>query len=125
MSTLATTPAATTPAPHPNFNHPDSDVILQSSDNILFLVHKANLCSASLVFKDMFLVGSPDQSPSSEPIVVSERAGALELLLAMCYPREEPIDFAKVENALVLDCYEMSVKYGMWVAGYALRSFVE
>lgn len=57
-----------------------------------------------------------------------ERVAVIEVLLQMCYPADDetpPLDFATVDIALLLDEYEVTVKYQMWLAGLALRSLVE
>ncbi|EJD42502.1 hypothetical protein AURDEDRAFT_114974 [Auricularia subglabra TFB-10046 SS5] len=115
------------PSTHENFSFPDSDVTLRSSDNILFCVHKANLSAFSVVFRDMFDIGkaSNDGQPQNDPITVTETADTLALLLAMCYPATDPpVDFTSLPSAVILNCYEATVKYKIWVAGLALRSFV-
>ena len=118
-------------APTPVYNSRfaiGGDIILRAADNVLFSVHKANLSTLSAFFRDMFHVGSPDLSPDSEPITMSERAIIIELLLQTCYPADDgtpPLDFSMVEDSLLLAVYEATVKYQMWLAGLALRSFVE
>lgn len=109
------------------FNFPDSDVTLHSSDDVLFAVHKANLSAFSVVFRDMFQIGkaSTDYQQREDPIPVSETADTLALLLSMCYPAADPpVDFNTLPSTVILDCYEATVKYQIWVAGLALRSFV-
>ncbi|KAH7098703.1 hypothetical protein BKA62DRAFT_660441 [Auriculariales sp. MPI-PUGE-AT-0066] len=113
---------------HPSFSSLDADVILQSVNSTLFCVHKVNLCALSAFFRDMFYVGNPDLSPRDDPILVSEPDTVLELLLPMFYPVDDlttPTDFTKVESALLMQCYEATGKYQMWLASLALRSFVE
>ncbi|EJD42503.1 hypothetical protein AURDEDRAFT_185944 [Auricularia subglabra TFB-10046 SS5] len=120
MDAAEPTPAA----PHPQFDFADSDFVLQSSDNVLFRVHKANLGAFSAVFRNMF--GDAEGQATAEPVPVAETSSTLEILLAMCYPAEEPpVDFTTLDARVVLACYEATVKYQMWVAGLALRSFVQ
>lgn len=110
------------PTTHPSFDFPDSNVTLCSPEGTLFRVHHANLVACSVTFRDMFHVGKP----SDEIIQLSESSTTLARLLAMCYPAEDPpVDFSSLELKAVLDCYEAVVKYQMWVAGLALRGFVE
>jgi len=55
----------------------------------------------------------------SEPITISERAAVVEVLLQTCYPVDDgtpPLDFAAIDNALLLDVYEATVTYQMWLA---------
>jgi len=104
------------------------DIILRTSDDIHFSVHQANMVILSAFFHDMFHVGSAQLSPNSEPITMPERVAVIEVLLQMCYPADDetpPLDFATVDIALLLDEYEVTVKYQMWLAGLALRSLVE
>lgn len=115
-----------TPPPEPTvhalFDFADSDVTLLSSDGTHFRVHTANLAAVSMKFRDMV----SSATPSDDVVPLGESAATLALLLAMCYPAEDPpVDFSTLEAATVLDCYEAAVKYQMWVAGLALRSFVE
>ncbi|KZW03528.1 hypothetical protein EXIGLDRAFT_721745 [Exidia glandulosa HHB12029] len=108
--------------PHTSFNFADSDVTLRSSDNVLFRVHRANLMACSVTFRDMFHVGKE----TDEAVQLSETSSTLAHLLAMCYPAEDPpVDFSLLASGDILACYEAAVKYQMWVAGLALRSFVE
>jgi hypothetical protein len=87
-------------------------------------VHKHNLAALSLIFRDMFHIGDSRLS-EKEIVQLSEPSAVLEVLIAMCYPAEEPpYDIGKLPNDVVADCYEATVKYGMWVAGLALRSFI-
>lgn len=67
----------------------EADVVIRSSDNTNFLVHKAILASSSSVFRDMF---SLPQSPNSEtvdglPVVdISEDAELVRSLITILYP---------------------------------------
>ncbi|KZW03504.1 hypothetical protein EXIGLDRAFT_758853 [Exidia glandulosa HHB12029] len=116
--------AGASPTIHASFNHTDSDVTLASADGTRFHVHLANLAAFSLKFREMIDIGQKD--PNVEIIQLSESTETLAILLAMCYPAEDPpVDFSTLEPAVVLGCYEAAVKYQMWVAGLALRSFVE
>ena len=67
----------------------EADIVIRSSDNTNFLVHKAILASSSSVFGDMF---SLPQSPNSEtidglPVVdISEDAELVRSLITILYP---------------------------------------
>ncbi|KZW02804.1 hypothetical protein EXIGLDRAFT_730915 [Exidia glandulosa HHB12029] len=103
---------------------PDADIVLRSSDQQLFKANRQALAYHSAVFRDMFSLAGHDGH--EEMVDMSESATCLAVILTMCYPLDEPpVDFATLEADLVLECYEAAGKYGMWVAGLALRNCVE
>jgi len=76
-----------------NFNAPDADLILLSSDDAKFSVHRCILAAASPFFTDMFTLPQPLLlTPSHDiPIVpVSELRQTLDSLLRFVYPVEAP-----------------------------------
>lgn len=112
---------STAPTTHPNFAFDDSDLTVCSSDNVLFRVHVHNLADHSSIFQDMLCVG---QDAGSVPL--QESSQTLAIIFAMCYPlREAPLDFSSLPAETILDCYEATLKYEMWVGELALRGFVE
>ncbi|PCH36533.1 hypothetical protein WOLCODRAFT_48245, partial [Wolfiporia cocos MD-104 SS10] len=78
------------------FNQPDSDLILRSSDNVDFHVHKLILSLASPVFEAMLPFPHPESSAEDNkdgrPVArMTETARALDLLLRVCYPTANPV----------------------------------
>ncbi|KAH9946495.1 hypothetical protein B0H21DRAFT_822684 [Amylocystis lapponica] len=82
---------------HP-FVKPTADIILRSSDNVDFRVHKLILSEASPVFESMFSLPRPTESSDSEDAVVDglavvpfgEASRVLGHLLRICYPMPDP-----------------------------------
>jgi hypothetical protein len=65
----------------------NSDLVLRSSDDVLFRVHKARLAGSS-VFEDMFemgAIGGTSSNNSIPVIVLAENAKTLELVLPLFY----------------------------------------
>ncbi|PIL24760.1 hypothetical protein GSI_12646 [Ganoderma sinense ZZ0214-1] len=93
------------PLSHP-FNDPSADVILTSSDNIIFKLHKVILSLGSEFFKAMFSLSQPESSSPGDPqindssadaeidglpvIHVSEPSEVLSKLFRLCYPMDNP-----------------------------------
>jgi hypothetical protein len=68
---------------------PNADVILQSSDQVHFRVHKLVLVTSSPLFSDMFSLPQPpnDAAPNDIPVVqLSEDSEVLNSLISMLYP---------------------------------------
>ncbi|OBZ74808.1 hypothetical protein A0H81_05205 [Grifola frondosa] len=88
----------------PPFDRDDADVVLRSSDNVDFRVHRMILSVASPVFKDMFHIPPPaalaveDTHPETGlPLVqLAEDSRTLDNFLRLCYPFKQP----------VMDCLE-------------------
>ena len=77
------------------FRRPDADVIISSSDDVHFRVHRQILLIASPLFETMFSLPQPQSSatslPESLPIInVEEDARTLEDLLRIIYPVRDP-----------------------------------
>src|SRR5712672_3959848 len=73
------------------FNRRDADLIIRSSDQVDFHVHKSNLGMASVVFEDMFTVSgsSPQEQEQNKPVIdLAEDSKTLHRLLTMLYPIE-------------------------------------
>ncbi|CAA7269260.1 unnamed protein product [Cyclocybe aegerita] len=77
-----------TPTSHAEFNAPDADITIQSSNLVLFRLHRKNL--------EMHTGGFPGgdlkmvQARPDEVISLSERSNVLELLFKFVYPRRQP-----------------------------------
>ncbi|EIW58593.1 uncharacterized protein TRAVEDRAFT_84257, partial [Trametes versicolor FP-101664 SS1] len=73
------------------FDRDDADLILRSSDNVDFHVHRIILTLASSVFAGMFTIPQPPDANSERPIVdVSEDSKTINALLRICYPEPDP-----------------------------------
>jgi len=66
--------SSSSPTYSADFNDPEGDVVLQSSDDVLYRVHKFYLQAASTVFRDTLALPQPpsNQSSSSPPVVKLE-----------------------------------------------------
>ncbi|OCB87698.1 hypothetical protein A7U60_g5224 [Sanghuangporus baumii] len=71
---------------HPRYNHSDGDIILSSSDGVLFCVHSIILKLVSGVFKQMLEIPRVASENSDEPIPLSEDGKTIALLLDAVYP---------------------------------------
>lgn len=92
---------AANPSPGPpfSFNAVDADIVIISSDDHKFTVHRSALSLASVVFKDTFSApapSAPSQSNAEEfhdghPIIrLSEDQQTLDILLKLIYPTDNP-----------------------------------
>ncbi|KAI0919320.1 hypothetical protein AcV5_002272 [Taiwanofungus camphoratus] len=106
---------STTTASAP-FDKPNADVILRSSDNVDFHLHRVVLGLASDFFEDMFSLPHPlsekghDVHPETGlPLVhVTEDSRTLDRLMRLCYPVKDPI----LEDASTVgDVLKAATKY--------------
>lgn len=75
------------PSHNLSYLFPDADLVLVSSDGVLFRVHSLVLKLASQFFRDMFTIPRDvKESESQEPIPMAEREPVLEALLGLIYP---------------------------------------
>ncbi|ETW80405.1 hypothetical protein HETIRDRAFT_475996 [Heterobasidion irregulare TC 32-1] len=120
MSTTTPEPTLITTfkAADPPFDDTDADIVLRSSDNVDFYVHKWPLSRASSVFKDMFSIPSSYDSFNADnvkdglPVVrVTEDRQTLDIVLRLCYPRDQQtltLDVPSIRQLLpALEKYEM------------------
>jgi len=108
LETIVTTPPS---GFHPSYSASDADIVLSSSDNVLFGVHSIILKHASGVFNDMLSMARDVTEKSSDPIYLSEDGVILKALLDISYPcpglpDDSPLDFLH-ELALVARKYDM------------------
>lgn len=113
-------PSTKAPSPFPSSASPpydetsDGDVILKSSDEVLFRVHKVILSLASPFFRDMFSLPqtvTPSDGPSNAPIIpFSESSETIDTLLRFIYPGEDP-DLKLVHE--IEGVVEAAIKYDM------------
>ncbi|KAK4700514.1 hypothetical protein P7C70_g5727, partial [Phenoliferia sp. Uapishka_3] len=78
----------------------DGDVVLISSDDIRFVVHKLHLCAASPVFADMFAVGRANGEGTPE-VQLEETGFILDSLLRFIIPKPQDEESTLLER---LDC---------------------
>ncbi|OBZ66359.1 hypothetical protein A0H81_13587 [Grifola frondosa] len=74
------------------FDDREADIVIRSSDQVEFYVHKIILSVASPVFRDMFALAQPSRSSTGkeEPVEVQESSIVLDMLLRLCYPVAAP-----------------------------------
>ncbi|PPQ72752.1 hypothetical protein CVT26_003032 [Gymnopilus dilepis] len=93
MNIVATQAAST----HPKFNANDSDLKVQSSDGVLFLIHRKNLEVNTGAFP------GPEFETNQETVHLSETAKILEILFQFVYPQKYPtLDDLDFETLMAL-----------------------
>lgn len=71
----------------PDFTDTDADLIIASSDEVYFRVHKFILGKASPIFLDMFAIPtSLDDAEGPQTVQLTESSWVVEAMLRMCYP---------------------------------------
>ncbi|KAI1790311.1 hypothetical protein LXA43DRAFT_519538 [Ganoderma leucocontextum] len=78
----------------PPFNEPTADIVICSSDQVTFRLHRIILSLASDFFKDMLSLPQPGNEPhlSELPMInVTEPSDVLERLFRLCYPVDDPV----------------------------------
>ena len=114
-------PSTKAPSPIPSSALPpfddtsDGDVVLKSSDGVLFRVHKVILSLASPFFRDMFSLpqspGTPQDCVGNAPIIpFTESSEIIDTLLRAVYPDEDP-DLKLVHE--IEGVVEAAIKYDM------------
>lgn len=113
-------PSTKAPSPFPSPASPpfdeasNGDVVLKSSDGVLFRVHRVILSLASPFFGDMFslpqAVSPQDYSGSGPVIPCSEPGEIIDTLLRFIYPDEDP-DLKHVHE--IEGVVEAAIKYDM------------
>lgn len=80
---------------HP-YSDTDADIILRTSDNVLFRLYKVMLAKASPIFRDIFSLPTPPSAVDDEHIdglpvvIISENSTTLKNLLLFIYPGPRP-----------------------------------
>lgn len=95
---------------HPDFNKPEDDIVLQSSDGVLFRIHSFYLKRASGVFDAMFAIPKP--SAQSHTILLKESEQIIERCLGLITNR--PLaenSFATLP--VLMECARFFDKYEM------------
>ncbi|KAF9002648.1 hypothetical protein BDZ89DRAFT_650466 [Hymenopellis radicata] len=93
---------------HPKFAAEDADILVLSSDNVLFRLHSVNIRTHTTVFP----IGD-NLTPSSEPTRFSEESSILEILFAHLYPYAPLPDLQNLSTATVLAVACAAHKYGI------------
>jgi hypothetical protein len=103
---------------HKNFGSPfdesDSDLVLRSSDNVDFMVHKTILRIASPFFRTMFSLPQNADATSDDTELVdglicihmSEDSGTLSRLLSFIYPSSLLLPTTFTETAFLLSAFQ-------------------
>lgn len=77
---------------HELFNDPDSDIVLKSSDGILFKAHISTLRRTSTFFGTMFSLPAPAQNTLSTVLILDEPSNlispALQMIYGFAFPHE-------------------------------------
>ena len=112
-STKAPSPFSSSALP-PFDETSDGDIVLRSSDGVLFRTHKVILSLASPFFRDMFSLpqlGTPPDGAGNGPIIpFTESSETIDTLLRVLYPDDDP-DLKLVHE---IECVvEAAIKYDM------------
>jgi BTB/POZ domain len=78
-----------TMSPSESLEVPDANLIIRSSDHVLFRVHKSVLAMTSPFFKDLLSLPQPSDSESVDNIPLvdfSEGSELLNILVSILYP---------------------------------------
>jgi len=111
MSVPAVEEPSQAPKVSKRFRASDSDITIQSSDGVLFKVHRQNLVSHSEIFAGADAV-SGGGSADNEVVPLSETSTTLELLLQCIYNVPQP-DLEKVKFSTFAGVAEAAEKYQM------------
>lgn len=123
----------------PPFDDNDADLILRSSNNVDFPVHRVCLCKASLIFKTLFssqvpsgcimiywvpdFILRPSGTKGGVPVfTLTEPSPILHALLSLILPIT-PIYPANVKDALAL--VSAAHKYGMQIVALRARAILD
>ncbi|KAF9002650.1 hypothetical protein BDZ89DRAFT_1169708 [Hymenopellis radicata] len=93
---------------HAKFAAEDADILILSSDNVLFRLHSVNIRTHTTVFP----IGD-NLTPSSEPATFSEESSILEILFAHLYPSPPLPDLEELEVEIVQAVGCAAHKYGI------------
>ncbi|KAF8992039.1 hypothetical protein BDQ17DRAFT_1370013 [Cyathus striatus] len=110
-----------TRAPHPFDGSEGSDIVLRTSDKVDFHVHRVILSMASPFFKTMFTLPQPQASDAASKSVIDvpEHSNALDPLLRLCHPVEDPVI---TDITLLGDVLDAALKYDFTKAVNILKS---
>jgi len=98
------------------FCAPDSDITLQSSDGVLYKVHRKNLELHSEGFASADAISAAsDNADDTEIVHLSESSAVLDLLLQYMHRQRQP-DLTDVEFPILADLAEAAEKYEVYSA---------
>jgi len=105
-----------------DFNAPDADAILRSSDEKEFRVHRLILSLASPVFQGMFGLPQSTNPPTQIPSIdVPEHSDTLQPFIQYLYPRSHP----KIPDiSMWADLYTVADKYNVEMVTDLLRDML-
>ena len=105
-----------------DFDTPDADAILRSSDGKEFRVHKLILSIASPIFQGMFSLPQPTEPPSQIPSIdLPESSDVLQPFIQYLYPRSPP----KISDiSMWAALYTIADKYDVEVVMDPLRDML-
>ncbi|KAF8986376.1 hypothetical protein BDQ17DRAFT_1315427 [Cyathus striatus] len=95
-------------------NENGADLIIRSSDNVQFYVHKLILSLASSFFRDMFSLPQNeggDCSGSLSTLEMSETSSTVDSILRLCYPVNDPAAINELVQAV--GPLQAAIKYQM------------
>ncbi|KAJ7328081.1 hypothetical protein DFH08DRAFT_967839 [Mycena albidolilacea] len=96
--------------PGPPFDSQDADVILRSSDDVDFHLHRAILSLVSSVLGYIFTVPQPDPAPIKPTVEVAEGSAVLNRALRFFYSGVQPVVETLNElgeiNSVLVDKYD-------------------
>jgi len=101
----------------------DSDITLQSSDGILFKVHRKNLEVHSEGFAAADSISGTGPESKSEIVLLSETSTTLDLLLQYMYRQPQP-DLQQVDFDTLAGVAEAAEKYQVYAAISICRIFM-
>ncbi|KIY70730.1 hypothetical protein CYLTODRAFT_451494 [Cylindrobasidium torrendii FP15055 ss-10] len=108
-------PSSSNPPPcrvSSRFDSADSDIAIQSSDNVLFKIHRINLAMFSQVFSD---AAGSTVAQTNETVHLTESAEVLELMLQYIYLQPQP-DLRHVRFDVLAALAEAVEKYQIYCA---------
>ncbi|KAG7091682.1 hypothetical protein E1B28_010701 [Marasmius oreades] len=95
------------------FDLPSSNITLQSSDRVLFKIHRINLEMYSRVFADA--AATTAGAASDEIVMLSESSAVLEIMFQYMYLQPQP-DLSSVEFEVLKELAEAVEKYEVYCA---------
>ncbi|KAJ7184953.1 hypothetical protein C8R46DRAFT_938913 [Mycena filopes] len=110
------------------FRDPGADIILRSSDDIDFHVHRLVLSLASPVFRDMFTVPQPPETGGELPVVRMAESGAvLGRILNFWYPGGHPAveSLDQLREILQILIFKYDIQAVIPIGQGLLRGYVE
>lgn len=78
---------------HERFNDPDADIVLRSSDGVLFRAHISILRRTSAFFGTMFSLPAPAEATAPSPALILDEAStliltALQMIYGFAFPHD-------------------------------------